>query len=319
MTIDPKIRKVPTLSLKDYTEADHKNQDAFRENLVYGLKEYGFIILTDHNVNTSLLDKAYDLSAQFFSLPDETKNSYISVKGKGQRGYTPFGTEHAKDAEVQDLKEFWHVGRELSPGHRFANYYPENIWPEKDVEGFTQCFSELYTQLDQTGRILLEALTKSLEVPSDYFAKMVDDGNSILRLLHYPPLADDVDPRCVRAAAHEDINLITILVAATQSGLQLKDRDGTWLDVETEKNNLIVDAGDMLSRICNEVIPATTHRVINPQDGENNHRYSMPFFMHPHPEAILECIPSCRGEGEKYPAITADAFLQERLREIGLA
>ena len=171
--------------------------------------------------------------------------------------------------------------------------------------------------MDQVGLSLLEALTSELDLPSNYFYDRVSRGNSILRLLHYPPIPKGVEKGALRAAPHEDINLITILVAATQSGLQLKDRDGTWLDVTPPKNSLIVDAGDMLSRITNEVIPATTHQVINP-DASNKDRYSMPYFMHPNSEAVLECIPSCVGEGVKYPPITSDDFLKERLREIGL-
>jgi isopenicillin N synthase-like dioxygenase len=165
---------------------------------------------------------------------------------------------------------------------------------------------------------MLEALTGPLELPQTYFRQMTEDGNSILRLLHYPPLAEGADPRSVRAAAHEDINLITILVAATTSGLELLDRDGSWLPVETDKNNLIVDAGDMLARITNDVIPSTTHRVVNPPDGQNSDRYSMPYSIHPNPEAVLTCLPSCRGAGAKYPDIRAQDFLMERLREIGL-
>jgi isopenicillin N synthase-like dioxygenase len=179
-------------------------------------------------------------------------------------------------------------------------------------------FLSLFTALEEAGDAMLEALTMPLEVEKDFFAKLTKDGNSILRLLHYPPIPEGVDPRCVRAAAHEDINFITILPAATTSGLQLKDRDGTWLDIDSEPDTLIVDVGDMLARLSNNVLPSTTHRVINPQDGKNQSRYSMPFFMHPHPDAILSCLPSCKGAGAKYPDISANDFLMQRLREIGL-
>ena len=313
----PKYEKVPTLSLRDYIDGDAFARTTFIEDLFAGLKYYGFIILKDHPVNIELLDKAYQQVQKLFDLPAEVKNSYISTVGGNQRGYTPFGKEHAKNNPVHDLKEFWHVGRMLAKGHKYENEYPENIWPKELVE-FQTTMNQLYSSLDQVGQIILEALTFPLELDLNYFDKMVRDGNSILRLLHYPPLAEGTDPRCVRAAAHEDINLITILVAATTSGLELLDRDGKWLPVETEKNNLIVDAGDMLARITNEVIPATTHRVVNPQDGRNEHRYSMPYFIHPNPEAYLTCIPSCRGEGEKYPTIRAQDFLMQRLQEIGL-
>ena len=312
----PDYKGVPTLSLKDYIKGDDFTRSTFVDELFSGLKHYGFIILKDHPISTDLLDKAYQFSEALFQLPVEQKESYISKSHMSQRGYTPFGKEHAKDAKVHDLKEFWHVGRTLPKGHKFASDYPENIWP--DLEGFQDTFTKMFSALDQVGTIMLEALTSPLKVPPDYFTNMNKDGNSILRLLHYPPLQEGVDPRCVRAAAHEDINLITILVAATTSGLELLDRDGKWLPVETEKNNLIVDAGDMLSRITNEVIPATTHRVVNPADGTNGSRYSMPYFIHPNSEAVLSCIESCRGEGEKYPSIKAQDFLHQRLREIGL-
>lgn len=316
---EKKYDKVPTLSLQAYTHGDPATRTKFIADLFAGFKYFGFIILKDHPVRVDLLDQAYEQSEALFHLPLETKNSYISQVGGNQRGYTPFGKEHAKNNPVHDLKEFWHVGRDLPPGHKYLAQYPDNIWPkEKELSAFHTTMTQLYTALDHVGDIMLEALTTPLELEKDYFAKMVKDGNSILRLLHYPPLAMGADPRCVRAAAHEDINLITILVAATTSGLELLDRDGKWLPVETEKNNLIVDAGDMLARITNEVIPATTHRVVNPQDGTNNHRYSMPYFIHPNPEAVLSCIESCKGTGVKYPPILAQDFLMQRLREIGL-
>jgi isopenicillin N synthase-like dioxygenase len=313
----PKYDKVPTLSLRDYTNGSTEARDAFIEDLFSGFKYYGFVILKDHPVSVDLLDQAYKQAEELFRLPAEIKNSYISQVGGNQRGYTPFGKEHAKNSPVHDLKEFWHVGRVLPTGHKYEKEYPENIWP-KQLSGFRETMTSLYLALDTVGEIMLEALTPSLELEKKYFKDMIQDGNSILRLLHYPPLEPGVDPRCVRAAAHEDINLITILVAATTSGLELLDRDNKWLPVETEQNNLIVDAGDMLARITNDVIPATTHRVVNPQDGRNGHRYSMPYFIHPNPEAKLECIDSCRGSGEKYPPIRAQDFLMQRLVEIGL-
>lgn len=311
------LRKVPTLSLASYTQGTAQDKTNFVEQLFRGLKEYGFIILKDHNVDPADLKKAYTLLEKFYSLPEETKRKYISPKAGFQRGYTPFGQEHAKDSPVMDLKEFWHVGRELAQNHALASVYPENVWPE-EISEFKNHFLRLYNSIEQAGVVMLEALTGPLEVEKDFFVKMTQDGNSILRLLHYPPIAEGVDPRCVRAAAHEDINFITILPAATASGLQLKDRDGSWLDIDSEPDTLIVDVGDMLARLTNDVLPSTTHRVINPQDGKNQSRYSMPFFMHPHPEAMLSCLPSCRGSGAKYPDITGQAFLEQRLREIGL-
>lgn len=309
-------RAVPVLSLKAYTDGTPAEQKHFIDQLFTGIKDYGFIILKDHGIEPAFLHKAYDLLQKFSSLPVETKMNYAGVHG-GQRGYTPFGKEHAKDSPVMDLKEFWHVGREVSPKHPLAKYYPNNVWPT-EVPEFREHFQKLYDDLDGVGRTLLQALTFPLGVDREYFDRMVLEGNSILRLLHYPPIPKDADPRCLRAAPHEDINLITILPAATASGLQLKDRDGTWLDVDAEPDTLIVDAGDMLARAANDVIPSTTHQVINSPEASHLPRYSMPFFMHPNPEAILSCIPSCRGAGAKYPDISSHDFLMQRLREIGL-
>ncbi|MCB9027238.1 MAG: isopenicillin N synthase family oxygenase [Bdellovibrionaceae bacterium] len=307
---------VPELRLKDYTKGDDQQRQQFIEDLFLGLKYFGFIILKDHSIPVEILKRAYSLSEVLFNLSESQKLKYTAKIGGGQRGYTPFGKEHAKDAKVMDLKEFWHIGQELEAGNKYETMYPPNLWPT-EVDDFKETFLQIYNELENAGKVILEALTYSLKVDKDYFASMVKDGNSILRLLHYPPIPADADPRCIRAAAHEDINLITILVAASTSGLELLDRNAKWLPVETDANNLIVDAGDMLARITNDVIPATTHRVVNPDD-KNSHRYSMPFFMHPHPEAVLSCIDSCKGKAPKYPEITSHDFLMQRLREIGL-
>lgn len=312
------LRKVPTLSLGSYLHGSQDDKVKFIEQLFHGIKDYGFIILKDHDVSADLLTEAYQILEKFYQLPEKQKLTYVSEMGGGQRGYTSFGKEHAKGSPVKDLKEFWHVGREVPAGHAFAKYYPPNIWPDDSVPEFKPVFDKLFNQLEQAGVQMMEALSYPLQVEKDYFTKMVVEGNSILRLLHYPPIPEGVDPRCIRAAEHEDINFITILPAATTSGLQLKDRDGTWLDIESDYGTLIVDAGDMLARITNDVIPSTTHRVINPQDGTNKSRFSMPFFMHPHPESVLSCLPSCRGAGAKYPDVSSHEFLMQRLREIGL-
>lgn len=309
-----KYNKVPELSLSHYIEGTSEQKSKFVADLFEGLKYYGFIILKDHPVDTELLNLAYKKSEEFFELDVNYKKEF---NVGNNRGYTPFGVEHAKDSKSPDLKEFWHVGRELQKDNELYDTYPKNVWPD-EVKDFKPVFLDLFNKLDMVGETLLEALSFSLDVPQDYFRKLDKDGSSILRLLHYPPVPEGTDPSFVRAAAHEDINLITILVAASTSGLELLDRDGTWLPVETDKNNLIVDAGDMLARITNDKIPSTTHRVVNPQDGQNVSRYSMPYFIHPNPNSMLECIPSCIGDGEKYPPVSAHEFLMQRLREIGL-
>ena len=310
------VRKVPELSLLSYVNGSANEQAQFVKELFTGIKDYGFIILTDHTVAQDVIDEGYKAVQEFFSLSEEKKKEYVCLEGGGQRGYTAFGTEHAKDSPYKDLKEFWHVGREVSDDHKFNKYYPKNIWPS-EIKGFEENLQNLYNELDKTSFYLLEALGKALDVSSTYFSDMIDTGNSILRAIHYPPVGEAPPVGSVRAAAHGDINLITILMGATSSGLQLLDRDGTWLDVETKPGQLVVDSGDMMSRITNEVIPATIHRVINPEDSKSA-RFSMPFFVHPHPEAMLECIPSCIGDGAKFPPVSAHESLMERLREIGL-
>lgn len=303
---------VPELSLKQYVDGDLAARTAFSDALMRGLQRYGFIILKDHNVPIDLLDRAYGLAEQLFALPEVEKLAHAN----GLRGYTPFGTEHAKDSHLPDLKEFWQIGREPAPGLPPEDF-PDNAWPDAAVPAFRPTFQALFDGLDETGRLLLEALAPKLDLPADWFDDKVAEGTSILRVLHYPPVPGDAPAGAVRSAAHEDINFITILVAARGAGLQLLDRDGTWLPVETEPRNLIVDSGDMLQRLTNGVIPSTTHRVVNPE-GPNVSRYSMPFFMHPASEVSLKAPPSCEGDGARWPEITAGAFLAERLREIGL-
>ena len=310
------LRKVPELSLLSYVNGTAQEQSKFVDDLFRGIKDYGFIILSDHTISQEVMDAGYAAVKKFYALSEDTKMKYISPDGAGQRGYTPFGKEHAKDNPHMDLKEFWHVGREVTDDHKFSKYYPKNLWPS-EVPEFRPALDHLYNELDKTSQYMLEALGKALDVSQSYFADMIEIGNSILRPIHYPAIGEAPPVGSVRAAAHGDINLITILMGATASGLQLLDRDGSWLDVETKPGQLVVDAGDMMSRITNEIIPATIHRVINP-DSSTSERFSMPFFVHPHPEAILECIPSCIGEGEKYPPISAHDCLLERLEEIGL-
>ena len=308
-------RKVPELSLLSYVNGSQNDKIKFVDDIFSGLKDYGFIILKDHTIEQKKIDLAYELVKEFFNLPLETKLKYKMNNG-GQRGYTPFKTEHAKDNKNPDLKEFWHVGRELAASSQYNGVYPENVWPSEVAE-FKKAFTELYDAMDMTSGILLEAIGKGLDVPSSYFADMIKDGNSIIRTIHYPPTKGEDTKNSIRAAAHEDINLITMLVGATDSGLQLLERDGTWLDVESRPGEIVVDTGDMMSRITNNVLPSTTHRVINPSD-DGSARFSMPFFVHPHSQAELKCIPSCVGAGAKHPPITAGEFLTQRLREIGL-
>ncbi len=310
------IRKVPELSLMSFLNGSNTDKVRFVDNLFTGLKDYGFIVLVDHPVDQANSNKAYDMLHEFYQLPNETKQKYVCKEGGGQRGYTAFGVEHAKNSQFPDLKEFWHVGRDQLVDPKFKQFFPENIWPT-EIPEFKDTFLKLYNGLDLTSNVILDALGMALDVPQSYFRTMLQDGNSILRAIHYPAMGENAPKNCVRAAAHEDINLITVMLGATTSGLELLDRDGKWLPVNNNEKQLVVDSGDMLSRITNDLIPATTHRVVNP-DNFNSNRYSMPFFVHPNPDTVLSCIPSCVGEGEKYPAINSHEWLMIRLKEIGL-
>jgi len=303
---------VPTLSLSDYTGSDPVLRAAFSAQLFEGLKRYGFIILIDHAVTPAAIEHAYDLSSRLFALPDAVKRQYA----QGPRGYTPFRTEKALGQQAADLKEFWQIGPEREGKEARGPTEPPNVWPVEPA-GFRSDLLALYRELQETGRLLLEALAPGLQLPAGEFSRMVDDGNSVLRLIHYPPIPPDADSGSLRSAPHEDINLLTLLVAAQGPGLELLDHDGRWLPVDAGPAALIVDSGDMMARLTNDVIPATTHRVTNPA-GANVSRYSMPFFMHPNADVVLGCLPSCVGAGAKYPPVRADVFLEERLRAIGL-
>jgi isopenicillin N synthase-like dioxygenase len=302
---------VPELGMREYLEGSAAQRAAFSAALMQGLQRYGFIILCDHPVTPPLIDAAYASIARLFAQPEAVKREYIG----GARGYAPFGTEHAKNRTVPDLKEFWQIGPEPADVAPARGGVPANIWPPFP-EGFKDTVIALFEALQATGRAILEALAPALGEPHDFFDRRIVARNSVLRLLHYPPVTTGADA-AVRSAAHEDINLITLLLAPQGPGLELLDRDGRWLSVETSRNNLIVDSGDMLARITNDVIPATTHRVVNPSV-ENVSRYSMPFFMHPDPEVVLRCLPACVGAGARYPEIRAGTFLEQRLMEIGL-
>lgn len=306
------MRKVPELSLRQFTTGDAAARALFSQTLSAGLREYGFVILTDHNVPLPLLERAYGLAVDLFDRPEAEKRRYTG----GLRGYTPFGVEHAKDNPHPDLKEFWQVGHEAEANKPLSSFSAPNLWPEQPA-AFRETFQSLFSALNDTGCLLLEALAPTLGLASDYFEPLVRRGDSVLRILHYPPIGAEADPNAVRSAAHEDINLLTILVAARGAGLELLDRDGTWLPVRSEPNALIVDSGDMMARLTNNVIPATTHRVVNSAES-NRSRYSMPFFMHPTAETSLAALPSCAGSGALYPPITAGEFLTERLEQIGL-
>ena len=305
---------LPVLSLAD--EPAH-----FAAEIGESFEQFGFAMVRDHGLDPALVARAWQLTAEFFALPEAEKRRYLIPGQGGARGYTAFGTEIAKGAKAHDLKEFWHVGRDLPPGHPLADAsMPPNIWPGRPAH-FRETFEELYAELDRIGSIILSRIAVYLGLEADWFDPAIADGNSVLRLLHYPPLAD-AEPGAIRAGAHEDINLITLLLGAEEAGLQLLTKQGEWLGVHPPDGALVINIGDMLQRLTNHVLPSTTHRVLNPS-GERARfsRYSMPFFLHLRSDFPFVTLPECTSADnpDRYPvSITADDYLQERLREIGL-
>jgi isopenicillin N synthase-like dioxygenase len=299
--------------------ASETDPDGFAQELGQSFERYGFAIIADHGIPTDLIASAEDKAKAFFALPEDVKRKYHIPGGGGARGYTPFGIETAKGATAYDLKEFWHVGRELPPGHPYGEMMAPNVWPE-EVRSFRDTYLELFAAFDLTGLRILEAIARYLGLSPDYFADTVRDGNSVLRMLHYPPIPGD-GPN-VRAGAHEDINTITLLLGAEEAGLQLLDRDGHWLPVTPKQGELAVNIGDMLQRLTNNVLRSTTHRVVNPPPERRGvSRYSMPFFLHFRPDFLIETLPDCISDDRPnlYPEpITAHDYLLERLREIKL-
>lgn len=311
---DTILAEVPLVSLADQAS----DPDGFAAALGGSFERFGFAMVSDHGVPQDLIDRAWTATKAFFELPEDEKRGYFIAGGGGARGYTPFKTEIAKGATHVDLKEFWHIGRELPAGHRFEANMAPNIWPDRP-EGFRETFLELFAAFDTAGDRLLSAIARHLSLKPDWFDHAVTDGNSVLRLLHYPPVTEDAPN--VRAGAHEDINLITLLLGAEEAGLELLDRDGQWLPVRPPEGAMVVNVGDMLQRLTNHVLPSTTHRVVNPPvERRGTPRYSMPFFLHPAPDFLIKALPQCvtAENPEREPPITAHDYLAERLREIGL-
>jgi len=319
---------VPTFDLSDYTSCDTSMRSRGIATLGGALVDIGFVVVEGHQVDGGLVREVYSLWQRFFALDEAAKGRYAGVEG-GARGYTPFGVEHARDNPMPDLKEFWHVGQELPAGHALAGEYPPNVWP-RELPELRQPTLALYRELERVAELLLKALAEHFALPEETFAAMMRGGNSVLRILHYPPVpwpapAMPAMPAmsaasALRAAPHEDINLVTLLCEATGSGLELLRRDGAWLPVEARPGQIVVDAGDMLSRVTNQAVPATTHRVVNPPPSANRDRYSMPFFVHPYPAcdlAVLERFVSAE-RPRRFPPVTAGELLSRRLTEIGL-
>ena len=307
--------RVPVLDL----ERLEREPDRLIREAGAAYREFGFCGFRNHGIANGVIEQAYDAFRRFFALPEPVKHGYRSVAG-GQRGYTPFGVEQARDHAVPDLKEFWHVGRELDSHNPWPDILQPNRWP-REIPGFRDASLALYGALDEMGGRILGIIARFLGLQRDWFAPHVCFGNSILRAIHYPPVSDRATP-ALRAARHEDINLITLLLGSNEAGLEILARDGSWVPVTSIAGTIVVNIGDMMKRLTNHVLPSTPHRVVNPpQSDADKARFSIPFFLHPNPDFLIETLPGCitADNPNRYPEpITANDFLEQRLREIKL-
>ncbi|MGE3770643.1 MAG: isopenicillin N synthase family dioxygenase [Bdellovibrionales bacterium] len=309
-------RKIPTFDLSEF----YKDKEGFAQRLGTAYQEFGFVGLTNHGVPDDIIKANYDACKAFFAQPEDIKKRYYNPEGMGQRGYTPFGVEGAKDRALGDLKEFWHTGRDLPADSPYRAIMADN-YNVAEVANFDKATRALFASLEGAGDIVLRALAIYLKQPEDFFAAKTNCGNSILRTIHYPPI-DDLETPALRAGAHEDINLITLLVGSGEPGLEVQARDGEWIPIDTIPGTIVCNIGDMLQRFTNNVLPSTTHRVVNPTgEGRRIARYSSPFFLHLNPDVVISTLPSCitADRPNAYPEpIRANDYLLERLREIGL-
>ena len=316
------LDEVPAVDLKDFTSGKSVIRQNFVQTLGDAFKNIGFVAVKNHGLSDAMTQNLYRTVKEFFALPEATKLNYEVPGIGGQRGYTAKGKEHAKGRSVGDLKEFYHVGQEIAETDLAHMSYPKNVFPSEVAE-FSIATVAAYRTLEATGIQLLRAIALFLELDEFYFDEQVKFGNSILRPIHYFPIQNpqDIPPDAVRAAAHGDINLITLLMGASAEGLQILRQDGKWIEVTALPEQIVVNVGDMLERLTNNKLRSTVHRVVNPsEDLWNTPRYSIPFFMHPVSEMDLSCLPSCIDDQhpKQYEDITAGEFLTQRLREIGL-
>jgi isopenicillin N synthase-like dioxygenase len=313
---------IPSLDLADFTSGDTNRKAKFVKQLGEAYNSIGFVAIRNHYLTDELSAKLYNTIKIFYAQPDQVKQKYEIPGLAGQRGYIGKGKEHAKGRNTGDLKEFYHIGQEVLDNDPIKNEYPDNVWPTELPE-FKEVALEVYRRLEKTGVQMLRAIALYLNLPENYFDDKVRHGNSILRPIHYFPIEDpdSVPADAVRAAEHGDINLITLLMGASADGLQVLRRDGMWIPITALPEQLVVNVGDMLERLTNKKLKSTIHRVVNPpRHLMNTPRYSIPFFMHPRSEMNLAALPSCVDEAHPklWKDITAGAFLNQRLREIGL-
>lgn len=312
--------EVPSLDLADFTSRDHESKMKFVSDLGDAYHNIGFVAIKNHGLSDELTQKLYGTIEKFFSLDQKTKGELELESLAGQRGYVGKGKEHAKGRKVGDLKEFFHVGQPSDFGKTLG--YPDNVWPDEPAD-FEEVSLEVYKTLERTGVQIMKALAIYLGLEETYFDNKVIHGNSILRAIHYFPIPnpDDIPDTAVRAAEHGDINLITLLMGASADGLQVLRRDGQWIPITALPEQIVVNVGDMLSRLTNNRLKSTIHRVINPpKDQMHTSRYSIPFFMHPRADMDLSCLSTCVTEEfpKQYEDVTAGEFLDQRLKEIGL-
>ena len=314
------MRSIPVVDYADFLSQDENRKLKFIQAVGDSLKDIGFFALKNHGIPLEAVEESYRLGDEFFALSDEVKRSYLQPQIAHQRGYTAFGVEHAKNNPAPDLKEFWQTGRSHPTSGKTPTYVP-NVWPDRHVSGFKPVIDGLYVQMEQLSQNLLQSCSLYLDKPMDWLGSMAEDGNTIMRIIHYPPLGNDVPKGAVRSAAHEDINSITLLVTATADGLEAMDHDGSWIQVEGDASHIIVDSGDMLQNLTNGLFKSTTHRVVNPENS-NERRFSMPMFVHPRNEIDLtprQEFVEMNGGKVNYQSITAGDYLHQRLVEIGLA
>ncbi|MCA9514531.1 MAG: isopenicillin N synthase family oxygenase [Myxococcales bacterium] len=311
---------IPVVDLRRFLDGDADDQRGFVDALGHALVEYGFVAVDRHGIQRPTLEAAYGAVKALFALPTEVKRRYEDEAVGRQRGYTSFGLEKAKDVGVPDLKEFWHIGPELDDTHPQFEKLPKNLWPAELPE-LRDAALGLWTGLGKVAVTLLRAIARYLDADEHELVRMIDGGNTVLRVIHYPPPdPEDAAKGAVWSAAHEDINLITLLPEATEPGLELLTRDGKWLPIAPIPGQLIADTGDIMLRLTNGFMPATTHRVVASKE-VTRERYSMPYFVHPTPDYLLRPLSSCvtPANPRRYPDITAQELLFERLRENGVA
>ncbi len=310
---------IPSVDLADFLSGDANRKAAFVKKLGEAYENIGFAAVRNHGLSDELTSEIYKQVQAFFNLPEEVKMKYEIPGLAGQRGYTSFGKEHAKGRNTGDLKEFWHFGQYVEDGDLIAREYPENVEVE-ELPAFNEVGKKVYQQLEATGREMLRALALFLNLDENYFDDKIHNGNSILRPIHYPPITEAPDD-AVRAAEHEDINLITLLMGASAEGLEVLNKQGEYVPVTALPEQIIVNVGDMLQRLTNNKLRSTTHRVVNPpREKWGSSRFSIPFFLHPRSEMRLDCLKSCIDEDhpKHYEDISAGEYLEERLAEIGL-